>query len=89
VERGDSLTARRRAGSSAHLLRQTMEEIEKQLDRRRFFRVHRSAIVNVDRVREIHPLFRGDCALVLTDGRRLKLSRSRRNDFEALLAQGR
>jgi two-component system LytT family response regulator len=72
------------AGPAAHLLRQTMDEIEKQLDHRQFFRVHRSAIVNVDRVREIHPLFRGDCALVLADGRRIKLSRSRRKDFEAL-----
>jgi two-component system LytT family response regulator len=72
------------AGPAAHLLRQTMDEIEKQLDHRQFFRVHRSAIVNVGRVREIHPLFRGDCALVLADGRRIKLSRSRRKDFEAL-----
>jgi two-component system, LytTR family, response regulator len=72
------------AGPAAHLLRQTMDEIEKQLDHRQFFRVHRSAIVNVDRVREIHALFRGDCALVLADGRRIKLSRSRRKDFEAL-----
>ena len=70
-------------GSSAHLLRQTMDEIERQLDEQLFFRVHRSTIVNIERVREIHPLFRGDCALVLADGRRLKLSRSRRKDFEA------
>jgi two-component system LytT family response regulator len=77
------------AGAAAHLLRQTMDEIEKQLDRRQFFRVHRSAIVNVDRVREIHPLFRGDCALVLADGRRIKLSRSRRKEFEALFQQSR
>jgi len=75
------------AGAASHLLRQTMDEIEKQLDRRQFFRVHRSAIVNVDRVREIHPLFRGDCALVLVDGRRIKLSRSRRKDFEALFSR--
>jgi two-component system LytT family response regulator len=75
------------AGPAAHLLRQTMEEIETQLDRRQFFRVHRSAIVNIDRVREIHPLFRGDCALVLADGRRIKLSRSRRKDFEAMFTQ--
>jgi two-component system LytT family response regulator len=71
------------SGASAHLLRQTMDEIETQLDEHLFFRVHRSTIVNVDRVREIHPLFRGDCALVLADGQRLKLSRSRRKDFEA------
>jgi len=76
-------------GAVSHLLRQTMDEIESQLDPRQFFRVHRSAIVNVDRVREIHPLFRGDCALVLTGGQRLKLSRSRRKDFEALFAQPR
>jgi two-component system, LytTR family, response regulator len=75
------------AGAAAHLLRQTMDEIEKQLDRRQFFRVHRSTIVNIDRVREIHPLFRGDCALVLADGRQVKLSRSRRKDFEALFAR--
>jgi two-component system LytT family response regulator len=71
------------AGTSAHLLRQTMDEIETQLDAALFFRVHRSTIVNIDRVREIHPLFRGDCALVLANGQRLKLSRSRRKDFEA------
>jgi two-component system LytT family response regulator len=76
-------------GSTSHLLRQTMDEIEKQLDPRKFFRVHRSAIVNVDRVREVHPLFRGDCALVLDGGQRLKLSRSRRKEFEALFAQPR
>jgi two-component system LytT family response regulator len=73
-------------GTASHLLRQTMDEIEAQLDPQQFFRVHRSAIVNLDRVREIHPLFRGDCALVLADGRRVKLSRSRRREFEARFA---
>ena len=75
------------AGAATHLLRQTMDEIEKQLDGRKFFRVHRSAIVNLDRVREVHPLFRGDCALVLADGTRLRLSRSRRKAFEAMFAK--
>ncbi|HEX7191988.1 MAG TPA: LytTR family DNA-binding domain-containing protein [Thermoanaerobaculia bacterium] len=73
-------------GKQTHLLRQTMDEIESQLDGQKFFRVHRSAIVNLDRVREVHPLFRGDCALVLADGTRLRLSRSRRKAFEALFA---
>ena len=75
------------AGAASHLLRQTLDEIEKQLDAKKFFRVHRSAIVNIDRVREVHPLFRGDCALVLADGTRLRLSRSRRKAFEALFAR--
>ena len=77
------------SGGGTYLLRETLNELEKRLDPERFLRVHRSAIVNVDRVREIHPLFRGDCALVLASGQRLKLSRSRRREFEALFAQPR
>lgn len=72
------------AGGQSYLLRETLNDLEKRLDPQRFLRVHRSAIVNVDRVREIHPLFRGDCMLVLTDGTRVKLSRTRRDDFERL-----
>ncbi|HUR79688.1 MAG TPA: LytTR family DNA-binding domain-containing protein [Thermoanaerobaculia bacterium] len=85
IEAADYYVSLHVAGAS-HLLRRTMDEIEKQLDPRQFFRVHRSAIVNIDRVREIHPLFRGDCALVLSNGAQVKLSRSRRADFEARFA---
>jgi two-component system, LytTR family, response regulator len=74
------------AGGKSYLLRQTMAEIERQLDPARFVRVHRSAIVNLDRVKEMHPLFRGDCALVLADGTQLRLSRARREEFERRLA---
>jgi len=84
-----SLHVTEHGSTASHLLRQTMDEIEKQLDPRQFFRIHRSAIVNIDRVREIHPLFRGDCAVVLASGKQLKLSRSRRREFEALFAQPR
>jgi two-component system, LytTR family, response regulator len=75
-------------GSKTHLLRETMSDLEKRLDPEKFFRAHRSAIVNVERVREIHPLFRGDCALVLSDGTRVRLSRTRRASFERLFADG-
>ncbi len=74
-------------GSQSHLLRETMDDIERQLDPHHFFRVHRSAIVNLARVREIHPLFRGDCELHLADGVAVRLSRNRRRDFEARFAQ--
>jgi two-component system LytT family response regulator len=74
------------AGGESHLLRETMNELEQRLDPARFFRVHRSAIINLDRVREIHPLFRGDRELVLADGTRVRLSRTRRAAFEAQLA---
>lgn len=77
------------SGAASHLLRETMDDLEKQLDPDKFVRVHRSAIVNLDRVREIHPLFRGDCTLVLADGAHVKLSRGRRKYFEEKFAHPR
>jgi two-component system LytT family response regulator len=73
-------------GGRAHLLRETMAELEQRLDPDRFLRVHRSAIVNLERVREIHPLFRGDCELLLESGARVRLSRTRRAEFDRLFA---
>ena len=73
------------AGGKTHLLRRSMAEIEADLDPDRFVRVHRSAIVNVDRVKEMHPLFRGDSVLILHDGTKLRLSRARRSEFERRL----
>ena len=72
-------------GGRGYLLRQTMMEIERQLDPAKFVRVHRSAIVNLERVKEMHPLFRGDCVLVLHDDTRLRMSRARREEFERRL----
>ena len=74
-------------GAASHLLRETMDQIEARLDSQHFFRVHRSAIVNLSRVREIHPLFRGDCELRLADGATVRLSRNRRRAFEARFAR--
>jgi two-component system LytT family response regulator len=71
-------------GGETHLIRETMTDLEGSLDPRRFVRVHRGAIVNIDRVREVHPLFRGDCTLVLADGTQVRLSRTRRSEFERL-----
>jgi len=71
-------------GGGSHLIRETMADLETSLDARRFVRVHRGAIVNIDRVREVHPLFRGDCTLVLADGTQVRLSRTRRSEFERL-----
>ena len=70
------------AGGRAHLLRETLTELAQRLDPARFFRVHRSAIVNLERVVEIHRLFRGDSELVLRDGTRVRLSRTRRREFQ-------
>lgn len=73
-------------GGASHLLRESMDEMERQLDPEQFVRVHRGAIVNLARVREVHPLFRGGCELRLADGTVLKLSRDRRPEFEARFA---
>ncbi len=69
----------------AHLLRETMQSLETRLDPELFFRVHRSAIVNLDRVRELQPYFRRSHVVILKDGTKLKLSRARREKLEALL----
>jgi two-component system LytT family response regulator len=73
-------------GGKAHLVRETLTDLARRLDPEKFFRVHRSAIVNLDRVREIHPLFRGDAELVLDGGTRVRLSRTRRAEFKRLFA---
>ncbi len=72
-------------GKETHLLRERLADLEGRLDPRQFARIHRSTIVNIDRVKEQHALFRGDSLLVLTDGVRLRLSRSRRAEFERRL----
>jgi two-component system LytT family response regulator len=76
-------------GGESHLIRETMTDLEGSLDERRFVRVHRRAIVNIDRVREVHPLFRGDCTLVLADGTQVRLSRTRRTEFERMFGMPR
>jgi two-component system LytT family response regulator len=73
-------------GGETHLLRETMNELEQRLDPQSFFRVHRSAIINLERVREIRVLPHGDRELVLADGTHVRLSRARRDEFERLLA---
>jgi two-component system LytT family response regulator len=61
-----------------YLLRQTLAELEKQLDPARFARIHRSTIVNVDRVRELRPDPHGDCDVILEGGAAYRLSRAHR-----------
>ena len=62
-----------------HVLRGTMQELERRLDPRRFARVHRSSIVNLERVRAMRPHQNGECFLALDSGHELKLSRSYRD----------
>jgi two-component system LytT family response regulator len=66
------------SGAETHLLRETLGNLEARLDPERFWRIHRSTIVNVDQVQELQPLFHGDYAVILKDGTQLTLSRSYR-----------
>ena len=72
-------------GSEAHLLRGRVSELEKRLDPNQFFRIHRSTIVNLDRVKEFHPLFKGDGVAILKNGTRLSVSRSCNQRLQRLL----
>ena len=64
-----------------------LRHLEERLDPSRFFRIHRSAIVNLDRVKEIEPFHHGDQVVVLANGAKLKLSRSRRETLETRLGR--
>ncbi|MFY9551104.1 MAG: LytTR family DNA-binding domain-containing protein [Thermoanaerobaculia bacterium] len=76
------------AGKTTRLVRETMTELETRLPSKGFVRVHRGAIVNVDRIREIEPLFHGEAVLVLADGKRVTVSRSFRPKLEQALGKG-
>jgi two-component system, LytTR family, response regulator len=67
------------AQKSSHLVRETMTTMEARLDPTRFARIHRSAIVNLDFIRELHPLWGGDYRVILQDGTQLTLSRNYRS----------
>ena len=81
----DDYYAKLHIGGRAYLIRETMGSLEARLDPGRFARVHRSAIVNLERVQTLQPYFRGAHVLTLHDGTRLTLSRSRRESFERAL----
>ncbi len=75
------------ARSGTHLLRATMKEIEARLDPVRFARIHRTTIVNLDRVRYLEPWSHGDQLVVLQSGEKLTLSRRFRDRLPRTFAE--
>jgi two-component system LytT family response regulator len=69
-------------GSETHLFRETMNMLEAQLDPDIFFRIHRSHIVNIERVKELQPWFNGEYVVFLKSGTRLTLSRGYREKLQ-------
>ena len=72
-------------GDRAYLVRRTLAELEARLDPAHFFRAHRSAIVNLDRVQEVIPWFKGSHKLRLTTGAEVELSRAQARALRRLL----
>lgn len=69
------------------LIRRTIHDLELRLDPEKFIRIHRSAIINVDRLHDLQPLASGDFEVTLLDGTRLTLSRRYRHRVEARLGE--
>jgi len=73
------------AQGRAHLHRDTMKALETRLDPQRFVRIHRSAIVNIDRIAQIEPYVHGEYVVTMRDGTRLTSSRAHSAGLRALL----
>lgn len=75
------------AGRESHVLRETIAAFELKLDRSQFVRIHRSAIVNVERVVQFESLFNGNFSVLLKDGKQLRMSRTYRDRVHDLLGR--
>jgi two-component system LytT family response regulator len=73
------------AGDKSWILRESISNLEPRLALCGFVRIHRSILVNVDRVRELHPLLKGEFNVILVDGTQLKLTRTYRTAIEQLV----
>jgi two-component system LytT family response regulator len=80
----DDYYARIHLGTKTHLLRESLTSLESKLDSRRFVRIHRSAIVQIDRVREVKTAPCGD-EVVLRDGSRVRVSRRKQAVLDRFL----
>ncbi|HYY42946.1 MAG TPA: LytTR family DNA-binding domain-containing protein, partial [Pyrinomonadaceae bacterium] len=72
---------------SSYLLREPISSLEAQVDPARFLRIHRSALVNIERIREMQPMFHGQYVVILHDGTRLTLSRRYRSKLQKSLGK--
>jgi two-component system LytT family response regulator len=75
-------------GEESHLFRETMNRMESRLDPKRFVPIHRSRIVNTERIKELQPWFNGEYVVVLRNGARLPLSRGYRDKLQEQLGKG-
>lgn len=76
-----------RVGKETHLVRETMSGLEEKLDPEKFIRIQRSIIVNIERIKKLHPMFRGDYVVELEDETRLNSSRHYRHKLQAVFGK--
>lgn len=69
----------------SHLIRMPLHELESKLDPNQFVRIHRSTIVNIDQIKEMHPLFNGDQTVIMKSGKKLTMTRNYRDNLKNLL----
>ena len=74
-------------GKDAHLLRETMANMESKLNPEKFLRIHRSTIVNIERIKELQPWFGGEYVVIMRDGKQVTLSRGYRDKLQQLLGK--
>ena len=74
-------------GKQTSLLRETLTKLESQLDPRKFARIHRSRIVNIDHIRELEPWSHRGCRIVMLNGVELPLTRTYRDEVYRLLGK--
>ncbi len=72
------------AGKESHVLRETLTALEQKLDPKQFLRISRSSLVNVDQIKELQPLFKGEYAILLHNGKQLTMTRGLREVQERL-----
>jgi len=72
------------AGKENHVVRETITALEQKLDPKKFLRVSRSTLVNVDQIKELQPLFKGEHAILLQNGKQVTMTRGLREVQEAL-----
>ena len=72
------------AGKENHVVRDTLTALEEKLDPKQFLRINRSTLVNVDQIKELQPLFKGEHAVLLHDGKQLTMTRGVREVQELL-----
>jgi two-component system, LytTR family, response regulator len=70
-------------GAASYVYHDTTSGIEAKLDPARFLRIHRSTIVNIERIKDLHPWFNGDYSVTLKDGSKLTMSNSYKQKLKA------